>query len=154
MCRSVNFPPSFGSFYWGMLIYFLSWNLSDVVHSCLTFCVGCICCFCFFPIWAFMSPSITRTLCFGILRTREYSPSWKAMSSVSSLTLVGLLQEVIVTLGLSLKVATVILGCILSMLLSDFKALGPISIPTSPTMALTEFFHAYTVTSVHPLSVS
>ena len=39
------------------------------------------------------------------------------------------------------------------MLLSDFKALGPISIPTSPTVALTEFFHADTVASVHPLPV-
>ena len=60
----------------------------------------------------------------------------------------------IVALGLSLKVATIILGCILSMLLSDFKALGPKSIPTPPTVALTEFFHADTVASVHPLQVS
>ena len=57
----------------------------------------------------------------------------------------------IVALGLSLKVATIILGCILSMLLSDFKAVGPISIPN---VALTEFFHADTVASVHPLPVS
>ena len=35
------------------------------------------------------------------------------------------------------------------MLLSDFKALGPISIPTPPTMALTEFSSADTVASVH-----
>ena len=28
-------------------IYFLSWNQLDVVHSYLTCCVGCICCFCF-----------------------------------------------------------------------------------------------------------
>ena len=40
------------------------------------------------------------------------------------------------------------------MLLSVFNALGPISIPTPPTVALTEFFHANTVTSVHPLLVS
>ena len=40
------------------------------------------------------------------------------------------------------------------MLLSVFSALGPISIPTPPTEALTEFFHADTVTSVHPLPVS
>ena len=40
------------------------------------------------------------------------------------------------------------------MLLSDFKALGPINIPTAPTVALTEFFHADTVASVHPLPVS
>ena len=40
------------------------------------------------------------------------------------------------------------------MLLSVFIALGPISIPTPPTVALTEFFHADTVVSVHPLPVS
>ena len=40
------------------------------------------------------------------------------------------------------------------MLLSVFNALGPISIPTPPTDALTEFFHADTVTSIHPLPVS
>ena len=40
------------------------------------------------------------------------------------------------------------------MLLSVFSALGPISIPTPPTDALTEFFHADTVTSIHPLPVS
>ena len=44
-----------------------------------------------------------------------------AMWSISSLTLVGLYQEMIVVLGLQLKVATIILGCIFSMLLSDFK---------------------------------
>ena len=70
------------------------------------------------------------------------------MSSVSSLTLVGLYQEMNVALGLPLKVANITLGCILSILLSDFKALGPISIPTPPTKALTEFFHADTVASV------
>ena len=40
------------------------------------------------------------------------------------------------------------------MLLSVFNALGPISIPTPPTVALIEFFHADTVASVHPLPVS
>ena len=60
----------------------------------------------------------------------------------------------IVTLGLPLNVAAIILGCILSMLLSVFNALGPISIPTPPTEALTEFLHADTVTSIHPLPVS
>ena len=47
MCRSIIFPPFFESLYWGMLIFFLSWNQLDVVHSCLTCCVGCTCCFCF-----------------------------------------------------------------------------------------------------------
>ena len=60
----------------------------------------------------------------------------------------------IVALGLPLNVAAIILGCFLSMLLSVFSALGPISIPTHPTDALTEFFHTDTVTSIHPLPVS
>ena len=60
----------------------------------------------------------------------------------------------IVALGLPLNVAAIILGCILSMLLSVFNALGPMSIPTAPTVALTEFFHADTVASVQPLPVS
>ena len=60
----------------------------------------------------------------------------------------------IVAFGLPLKVAVIILGCIFSMLFSVFNALGPISIPTPPTAALTEFFHVDTVASVHPLPVS
>ena len=60
----------------------------------------------------------------------------------------------IVALGLPLKVAAIILGCIFSMLFRVFNALGPISIPTPPTAALTEFFHADTVASIHPLPVS
>ena len=57
-------------------------------------------------------------------------------------------------MGLPLNVAAIILGCILSMLFSVFNALGPRSIPTPPTDALTEFFHADTVTSIHPFPVS
>ncbi len=53
----------------------------------------------------------------------------------------------IVALGLPLKVAAIILGCIFSMLFSVFNALGPISNPTPPTAALTEFLHADTVAS-------
>ena len=53
-----------------------------------------------------------------------------------------------------LKVATIILGCIFSMLFCDFRACGPIKIPTPPIMALTEFFHVDTVASIHPLPVS
>ena len=60
----------------------------------------------------------------------------------------------IVALGLPLKVAAIILVCIFSMLFSVFNALGPISNPTPPTAVLTEFFHADTVTSDQPLSVS
>ena len=48
---------------------------------------------------------------------------------------------------LPLNVAAIILGCILSMLLSVFffNSLGPISIPNPPIVALTEFFQADTV---------
>ena len=60
----------------------------------------------------------------------------------------------IVALGLPLKVATIILGCILSMLLSDFTALGPVSMPSPPTVALTVYFHADTEANVHLLPVS
>ena len=38
------------------------------------------------------------------------------------------------------------------MLFSDFKAPGPISIPTPPFVVLTEFFHADVVANVNPLS--
>ena len=60
----------------------------------------------------------------------------------------------IVTLALPLNVAANILGCVLSMLLIVFNALGPTSIPSPPTLALTEFFHADAAASVHPLPVS
>ena len=59
----------------------------------------------------------------------------------------------IVALGLPLNGAVIILGWILSMLLSVFIALGPIIILTPPTVALTEFFQADTVATVHPLPV-
>ena len=65
-----------------------------------------------------------------------------------------LLLVMIVALGLLLKVAAIILGCIFSMLFSVINALGPISQLTPPTAALTEFFNADTVTSDHPLPVS
>ena len=74
------------------------------------------------------------------------------MRSVSSLTLAGL-QQMIVGLGLPLNLATIILGCIFSMLFIDFKARGPISITTPPIVALTEFFHADAETNLHPLLV-
>ena len=53
-------------------------------------------------------------------------------------------------LGLPLKVATIILGCIFSMLFSDSRARGPMSIPTLPIVTLT-VFHADAVASIHPL---
>ena len=60
----------------------------------------------------------------------------------------------IVALGLPLEVATIILGCIFSMLFSDFRPGGPISIPTPPIVALTQFLHADAVASIYPLPVS
>ena len=78
----------------------------------------------------------------------------KAMMSVSLLTLVGLKQEMIVLQGLQLNVATIILGCIFSILISDFRACGPISISTPSIEALTEFFDVDTETNVHLLLVS
>ena len=60
----------------------------------------------------------------------------------------------IVALGVPIKVATIILGCIISMLLRDFNALGPISTPTPPPVALIEFFHEDIVASAHPLQLS
>ena len=60
----------------------------------------------------------------------------------------------IVALGLPLKVATISLGCIFSMLFNDSRVRGLISIPTPPTVALTEFFHTDAVGSVYPLPES
>ena len=60
----------------------------------------------------------------------------------------------IIALRLPLKVPSIILGCIFSMLFSDFRARGPIGIPTPSIVILTEFFHADAVASVHPLPVS
>ena len=45
MCRPIIFPHFFDSLYWGMLIYFPSWILLDIVHSYLMCCEDCICCF-------------------------------------------------------------------------------------------------------------
>ena len=59
-----------------------------------------------------------------------------------------------VSLGLPLKVATIILGCIFSILSSDFTAHGPISISMPSIEALTEFFHADVVANIHPMPVS
>ena len=56
----------------------------------------------------------------------------------------------IIELGLPLKVATIILGCIFLMLFSDFRTCGPISIPTPPITALTEFFYADDKINIHP----
>ena len=57
----------------------------------------------------------------------------------------------IVALGLPLKIGPIILGCILSMLFSDFWARPPIGIPTPPIMELTVFYHANAMASIHPL---
>ena len=60
----------------------------------------------------------------------------------------------IVVQGLRLNEAHIILGCIFSMLFSDFTVWGLRSIHTPPMTALMEFFHADTETNVHPLPVS
>ena len=44
--------------------------------------------------------------------------------------------------------------CVFSLLFSDFSARSPITIPTPPIVALTEFFHADAEINVHPLPVS
>ena len=73
---------------------------------------------------------------------------------VSLLALVGLLHKVIVVLELLLNVATIIFGCIFSMLLSDFRVQGLKNIPTPPVITLTEFFCTDPEINVHPLQVS
>ena len=60
----------------------------------------------------------------------------------------------IVALGLSLNVATIIHGFIFSMLPSDFRACGTLSIPTPHIKLLTEFFPADVLVSIHQLPVS
>ena len=60
----------------------------------------------------------------------------------------------IVVLGLPLKVAAIILGCIFSRLFRDFKARGPINIPTPCIVVLKEFFLANAGAGVYPLPVS
>ena len=54
--------------------------------------------------------------------------------------------------GLLLNVVTRILGCIFSMLLSDFKVCGLKSIPTLPMTALIEFFSADAVIKCPPIA--
>ena len=91
---------------------------------------------------------------FGNVRTREDRSLLKVWRSVSSLVLMELYQETIIVLGLLLNVAHIILGWILSMLLTDLKARGLRNIPTPPKTVLTDFFHADADTNVHPLPVS
>ena len=75
--------------------------------------------------------------CLGLCWKKEDSSLTKVMS-VSSLTLVALLQDMIVVHWLPLNEVH-ILGWILSLLISDFKAWGLRSIPTPPMLALTVF---------------
>ena len=60
----------------------------------------------------------------------------------------------IVALELLLKVATIIHGCIFSMLFSGFRARGPINIPTHSIVAMIGFFDADAVACIHPLAES
>ena len=64
-------------------------NLFDILNFCLASCVRRIYYFRFLPIWKFMSPSMIRTLCWRMCRTRENSLLLKVMISISSLALVG-----------------------------------------------------------------
>ena len=56
----------------------------------------------------------------------------------------------IIVLGLPLNVDTIILGCIFSVLLSDFMAQGLGSIPSPPMMSLLGFFHVDAEINVYP----
>ena len=94
-----------------------------------------------------------KTLCMGICRASDDCSLLKIVIYISSQVLVRLLQETTITQGLPLKVAHIILGRVLSMLLSDFKV-GKLRIISTPPMAtLTEFFHADRETNIHPLLV-
>ena len=59
----------------------------------------------------------------------------------------------IAVFGVPLNVDTIILSCIFSKLLSDFRVRELRSVPTPPLTALTEFFHADAETNIHPLPV-
>ena len=96
---------------------------------------------------------MTRSLCFGMLRTREdkliiKGDEFSFFTNISRAVANDRCTEV------AIKVATIILGCIFSMLFRDFRARGPISILTPPIVALTEFFHADAVASAYPLPES
>ena len=108
-----------------MLIYFLSWILLDVVHSYLTCCEGCICCFCFSR-FRHSYPRQWLAGCFGMPRTSEDS----SLAGDDCCSRVAIKRS-----------------CHHPRLYSLYaiKCFSPISIPTPPTVALTEFFHADTV---------
>ena len=74
------------------------------------------------------------------------------MISVSSLKLVGLLQETIIVQGLSLNIAHIILSTIFSMVFIDFDVRGLKSTLTPLLIGLREFFfHADNVANAHSL---
>ena len=106
------------------------------------------------PRWAFMSLPMISTICLGILQTKEDNSLKNRIMSVSSLALVELLRRIIVVYGLQLNEAHIILVCIFSMLFSDSKARGLITIPSSLMTALSEFSHADSERNFYPLSVS
>ena len=64
------------------------------------------------------------------------------------------ISRTIIVQGLSLNVTPTILGCISSMLFSDFKTRELKNIPSPPVASLTEFFHADTDTNIHQLAGS
>ena len=57
-------------------------------------------------------------------------------------------------LGLPSNIATIILGCIFLMLLSDFRVRVLRSIPIPPITTFTEFFYADVKINICPLPVS
>ena len=98
-----------------------------------------------------MSHPMMRILSQGTLRTKENSSLKNVSRSFSLLALIRLSREMIIVLGLPLNLATIILGCIFSILLSDFRAKGLRNIPISSTAALTHFLHANAEINVHLL---
>ena len=97
--------------------------------------------------------TMIRTLRLGVYWTRKDISLLKVVIPVTFLAWVRLAKVTIVH-GLFLNIAHMVLGWIFSILLSDYKSLGLISILTSPMVSLTGFFHADDVTNVHLLSGS
>ena len=78
-----------------------------------------------------MSPPMKRTLCFGTLPTREDCCARVAIKSSYHHPRLYFLNAI-----------------------WWFSARSPISVPKLPIMALTEFFHADAMASIHPLPIS
>ena len=119
-----------------MLIHFLAWNLLEVPRFCFTSCVRWIYGVPFFYQFGHSCLHLCRECCF----TGYYEQGRIARCDDVSF---------FINIGMAVAGATIIRGCIFSMLLSDFRACGPISITR-----IVFFFHADTETNAHPLVVS